>query len=85
MGIIFKSSREIAKMREAGRVVHAVRDAVEAACVPGATTWDLNAIAQEILARTGTRSAFLGYGPQSAVRPSQQIACLIFPRNLREW
>ena len=36
MGIVLKSERELAKMREAGRIVRAVLDAVEAACVPGA-------------------------------------------------
>jgi methionine aminopeptidase len=38
MGIVLKSERELAKMREAGRIVRAVLDAVEAACVPGVTT-----------------------------------------------
>jgi methionine aminopeptidase len=35
MGIVLKSERELAKMREAGLIVRAVLDAVEAACVPG--------------------------------------------------
>jgi methionyl aminopeptidase len=35
MGIVIKSDRELAKMREAGHIVRAVLDAVEAACVPG--------------------------------------------------
>jgi methionyl aminopeptidase len=63
MGIILKSIRELAKMREAGRVVSAVLDAVEAACVPGATTAELNRIAERELARGKARSAFLGYRP----------------------
>ena len=36
MGIVLKSGRELAKMQEAGLIVRAVLDAVEAACVPGA-------------------------------------------------
>jgi hypothetical protein len=43
MGIVLKSERELAKMRRAGVIVRAVLDAVEAACVPGVTTAELNA------------------------------------------
>jgi methionyl aminopeptidase len=64
MGIVLKSSREIAKMREAGKVVHAVLDAVEAACVPGVSTWELARIAERILTKGGARSAFVGYRPR---------------------
>src|SRR3954465_11216185 len=63
MGIVLKSRKQIAKMREAGRIVHAVLEAIEAACVPGARTLELNQIAERILARAGARSAFLGYQP----------------------
>jgi methionyl aminopeptidase len=38
-----------------------VLDAVEAACVPGATTAELDRIAARELARSGASSAFLGY------------------------
>jgi methionyl aminopeptidase len=74
MGIILKSSREIAKMREAGKVVHAVLDAVEKACVPGVTTWELDRIAERIFSRAGCRSAFLGYAPRNAP-PYPAVLC----------
>jgi methionyl aminopeptidase len=66
MGIVIKSSRELDKMREAGRIVVAVLDAVEAACVPGTTTGELNRIAERELRRAKARSAFLGYRPGGA-------------------
>lgn len=74
MGIVLKSRREIAKMRAAGRIVAAVLDAVEAACVPGVTTWELNRIAEDALARAGARSCFLGYGPRGAP-PYPAVLC----------
>jgi methionyl aminopeptidase len=74
MGIVLKNGRQIAKMREAGRIVHAVLDAIEAACVPGTSTLDLNRIAEKILARTGARSAFLGYQP-GEVPPYPAVIC----------
>jgi len=61
MGIILKSNRELAKMREAVRIVAAVLDAVEVACVPGVSTGELDRVAARELTRAGARSAFLGY------------------------
>jgi methionyl aminopeptidase len=75
MGIVLKSPREIAKMREAGRIVNAVLDAVEAACVPGATTRDLDQIARQVLSRAGARSAFLHYRPGAMTTPYPAVLC----------
>jgi methionyl aminopeptidase len=66
MGIILKSDGELAKMRAAGRIVAAILDAIEAACVPGVTTADLDKLARRELARANARSAFLGYRPGGA-------------------
>jgi methionyl aminopeptidase len=74
MGIIIKSDRELAKMREAGHIVRAVLDAVEAACLPGVTTGELNRIAARELARAKARSAFLGYRPGGAP-PYPAVLC----------
>src|SRR5258707_15694153 len=74
MGIIIKSQREIDKMREAGRIVMAVLDAVEAACVPGVTTGELNRIAERELHRGKAESAFLGYSPGGAP-PYPAVLC----------
>jgi methionyl aminopeptidase len=61
MQIYLKSADEIAKLRKANLAVAATLDAVEAACVPGASTWDLNEIAAAKLKELGAKSAFLGY------------------------
>jgi methionyl aminopeptidase len=74
MGIILKTKEELARMREAGRLVAAVLDAVEAACVPGATTAQLNAIAAALLDRFRARSSFLGYQP-GGVSPYPAVLC----------
>src|SRR4051812_23945303 len=74
MGIILKSSDEIAKMRATGRIVHAVLDAIEAACVPGVSTAELNRIAERAIDRAGARSAFLGYRPHGAP-PYPAVLC----------
>ena len=74
MGIVLKSEREIARMKAAGRVVRAVLDAVEAACVPGVTTARLDQIAEQELRRAGARSAFLGYRP-GPMTPYPAVLC----------
>jgi methionyl aminopeptidase len=74
MGIIIKSRREIDKMREAGLVVAAVLDAVEAACLPGVSTGELNRIAARELDRGKARSAFLGYR-QGGAPPYPAVLC----------
>jgi methionyl aminopeptidase len=74
MGIVIKDTAELAKMREAGAIVRAVLDAVEAACVPGVTTAELERIAARELARSGATSAFLGYRPGGAP-PYPAVLC----------
>ncbi|HVV48294.1 MAG TPA: type I methionyl aminopeptidase [Polyangia bacterium] len=74
MGIVLKSERELAKMRATGLIVRAVLDAVEAACVPGVTTAELNAIAERELRRARATSAFLGYAPGGAP-PYPAVLC----------
>ena len=75
MGIILKNGRELAKMREAGRIVAAVLDAVEAACLPGVTTAELNRIAAREIAKAKARSAFLGYRMGGGVPPYPAVLC----------
>jgi len=74
VGIVFKVEEELAKMRQAGLIVRAVLDAVEAACIPGVTTADLNRIASGELERAGARSAFLGYHPAN-LPPYPAVLC----------
>jgi methionyl aminopeptidase len=65
--IFLKSADEIEKLRRANLAVSAVLDACEAACKPGASTWDLNEVAAAKLKELGAKSAFLGYHGYPAV------------------
>ncbi|CAM4444338.1 type I methionyl aminopeptidase [Corallococcus exiguus] len=56
-----KSPDEIALMREAGRIVCEILDELEKAVAPGVSTWDLDALAEQLIAKKGARSAFKGY------------------------
>jgi methionyl aminopeptidase len=59
--IVLKSPREIAIMREAGKVVAATIRAVEQAAEPGVTTRELDEVAASMFKEAGAESTALGY------------------------
>src|SRR5947207_9898673 len=59
--IVLKSPREIAIMREAGKVVAATIRALEDAAVPGTSTKDLDQVAASMFKQVGAESTALGY------------------------
>jgi methionyl aminopeptidase len=67
MKIYLKTPDEIESLRKANLAVAAVLDVVEAAIKPGASTWDLNEVADRKLKELGAKSAFLGYHGYPAV------------------
>jgi methionyl aminopeptidase len=56
-----KSAQEIALMREAGRFVREILDALEAMAAPGVTTLELDREAENLIRKKGARPAFKGY------------------------
>ncbi|MBX3158683.1 MAG: type I methionyl aminopeptidase [Deltaproteobacteria bacterium] len=74
MGIVIKNAAELVRMRRAGDVARAVLDAVEAACVPGVSTAELDRVAARELARWGATSAYAGYRP-GGVPPFPGVLC----------
>jgi methionyl aminopeptidase len=56
-----RSAPEVKLMREAGRIVCAILDALEAKVRPGITTGELDAIAEKLIAKHHAKSAFKGY------------------------
>lgn len=59
-GIILKSRREIELMRSAGRVVHRVLTKMAELAQPGATTAELNRVAEKLIADAGGVALFKG-------------------------
>jgi methionyl aminopeptidase len=62
-----KSAEEIARIRAASLVVHAVLQEVAAAIAPGVATRDLDALAERATAARGAQPAFKGYHGYPAV------------------
>jgi len=61
VAVVLKSTQEIEKMRRAGKVVREVLELVRAQVKPGATTLDLEKVAEARIAELGARPAFKGY------------------------
>lgn len=61
VAIVLKSAREIASMREAGRVVARTLAILRDAARPGVSTLDLDRLAYEAVTKAGAKPAFLGY------------------------
>ena len=59
--VTLKTAEQMAKMREAGKIVAAMLAATRDAVRPGVTTGELDTIAADVLARAGAKSSFLGY------------------------
>ena len=61
MAVVLKSSHEIEKMRRAGKVVREVLELVRGHVKPGATTLDLERVAEARINELGAKPAFKGY------------------------
>ncbi|MCF6284298.1 MAG: type I methionyl aminopeptidase [Candidatus Hydrogenedentes bacterium] len=59
--ISVRSEREIDLLREANQIVAQVHDALQAMIAPGATTAELDAVAEDIILTAGAKPAFKGY------------------------
>ena len=74
-GIILKSRREIELMRRAGGVVHGVLQRMNELAVPGVTTAELNAIAEQMIADAGGTALFKGVENPQAKFPFPAALC----------
>ena len=59
--VTIKRPEEIAKMREAGRILAGVLEALERELRPGVTTGDLDAVAERLIREAGATPSFKGY------------------------
>jgi methionyl aminopeptidase len=73
-GPVLKTREEIAIMDRANRVVLEILDGLRGMVRPGVTTAQLNAVAEEELARRGAKSPFKGYAPMG-LPPYPAVVC----------
>ena len=80
-GITIKSPRELDLMREAGRVVAKAKAAVKEAIKPGATSAEMDALAEEVIRSNGAIPSFKGYKPTPSM-PFPATICFSFNEEL---
>ena len=73
-GPTLKSRDEIAVMDRANRIVVEILEMMRAMVKPGATTAQINAMAEEELAKRGAKSPFKGYAPMG-LPPYPAVVC----------
>src|SRR6476469_10533886 len=64
-GPVLKTREEIQIMDRANRIVLEILEIMRGMVKPGATTAQLNAVAEEELAKRGAKSPFKGYAPMN--------------------
>ncbi len=72
MAVIFKSSQEIAQLREAGRIVAQTYEVLRPYVVPGVSTAELDQIAEDFIRGKDAIPVYKGYGarPATVDRPA---------------
>ena len=80
MAVMLKSRQEIALLREAGRIVAETYEVLRPHIVPGVTTAELDAIAEDYIRSKGAIPVYKGYGARSA--QAGQPAIPAFPATI---
>lgn len=80
MAVTIKSRQEIARLREAGRVVAETYEAMRPYIKPGATTLELDHIAEDFIRGKGAVPVYKGYGARPA--RNGQLAIPPFPSSI---
>ncbi len=75
MAIRYYQPEEIAKIREAGRILARTAKEVLAAAREGIILRQLDELARELIEKAGAKPAFLGYRPEGAKKPYPAAIC----------
>lgn len=73
-GVVLKTREELAVMDRANRIVLEILEIMRSMVKPGASTAQLNAVAEEELAKRGAKSPFKGYAPMG-LPPYPAVVC----------
>ena len=81
--VVLKTSRELAAMRDAGRISARALKLAGEAVEPGVSTWEIDRIVRRYIAGQGAVPTFLGYGgfPASACISVNNVVIHGIPRK----
>jgi len=83
--IYIKTPEEIKKMSKAGKLLAEVLEKVKQRVEPGVTTQELNNIAEELILKSGSKPAFLGYNdfPATLCTSVNEVVVHQIPSNYK--
>lgn len=73
---LVKSKEDIELLRESGKRLASVRDALAAKVAPGVSTLELEDLANELINKNGDKASFKNYTPDGAERPFPAAVCV---------
>lgn len=73
---LVKNKNDIVLLRESGKRLAAVRNALADFVKPGISTKELDDLARTLIAKNGDKPSFLNYTPQGAERPFPAAVCV---------
>src|SRR6185369_17273394 len=73
--IVRKTAAELEKMRRSGLLVWQILQNLKELAVEGASTWDLEVVAEKMMADAGARPAFKGYYVAAAGEQYKFVLC----------
>src|SRR3954467_352707 len=73
--IVRKTAAELEKMRRSGLLVWQILQKLKEAAVEGVSTWDLEVVAEKMIADAGARPAFKGYYVPAAGEAYKFVLC----------
>ncbi len=73
---LVKSSEDIEILKECGKRLASVRNALAASIKPGVSTQDIEDLANKLIAEKGDTASFKNYTPQGANRPFPAAVCV---------
>ncbi len=72
---VLKDRRELALLREAGRIAARARDAAAAVVRPGVTTLEVDRVAERVIREAGAVPTFIGYPPGAGAHAFRHTIC----------
>src|SRR5436305_9173031 len=73
--IVRKAAAELEKMRRSGLLVWQILQKLKELAVEGASTWDLEVVAEKMMRDAGARPAFKGYYVPAAGETYRYVLC----------
>lgn len=74
--MLIKTQQDIEDIKQNGARIGVILETLAEKCVPGASVWEIDRLAEKLIRKSGGRPAFKGYKPASAGRPFPATVCV---------